>query len=169
MSNNAYKNAYPNVDEVYKRDYLDKLKDLADRVTERSIVMYTYPTTRYTVETAKDLDKELLTISESPYYKEMKNLPLSKQSEEFKKVENELRTNRIHTDINPGWSWVIKEPTSYGGIRYLIRTSRNNDGSPSRDRGDPSLYYEGLGGARSRKSRRKTRSRKTRRKNKKIE
>ena len=65
--NNGYENAYPNVDEVYKRDYLDKLKELADRVTERSIVMYTYPTTyRYTVKNAKDLDEELLTISESP-------------------------------------------------------------------------------------------------------
>ena len=97
----------------------------------------------------------------------MKNLPSSKQSEEFKKIENELRTNRIHTDINPGWSWFIKEPTSYGGIPYLIRTSRNNDGSSSRVGGDPSLYY--LGGARSRKTKRKSRSRKTRRKNKKIE
>jgi hypothetical protein len=165
MSNNAYKNAYPNVDEVYKRAYLDKLKELADRVTERSIVMYTYPTNyMYTVETAKELDKQLLTISESPYYKQMKNLPLSKQSEEFKKVENELRTNRIHTDINPGWSWFIKEPTSYGGIPYLIRTSHNNDGSSSRVGGDPSLYYQYVGGARTKKTRRKTRSKKTRRK-----
>ena len=158
-------NAYPpvlNVNDVYKNSYLDKLKELAERVRERNIVIYSYPTDyTYTVKMSEDLDTDLLAISESPYYKEMKNLPLNKQSNHFKTVHLELLMYPIHKNSYPGWSWFIENPTTNGGVKHLIRKSDKNYRAPYNYEQNP-YQYGGIvvGKRRSRK----TRSKKTRRK-----
>lgn len=147
------------VENVYNSgymEYLDKLKELAERVRQRNRVIYSYPTDYiYTVKMAEDLDTDLLAISESPYYKEMKNLPLNKQSDDFKTVHIELLLYPKHKNSYPGWSWFIENPTTFGGVKHLIRKSDKNYRAPSNYEVNP--YILGRGGKRRSRKTKKTR------------
>ena len=155
------------VENVYNPEYMeyvDKLKELAERVRQRNSVIYSYQTD-YTVKMAEDLDTDLLAISESSYYKEMKNLPLNKQSDDFKTVHLELLLYPKHKNSYPGWSWFIENPTPFGGVQHLIRKSDKYYIPPSNYEEKP--YNYGVMGGGKRRSR-KTRSRKTKKTRRKI-